>query len=234
MKWVYKKRLLIGLFFVCIILLLRYLGVGNYMTLDTIKSNRKLIQNMIEQNYWMFVFSFLGVYILGVAMFLPIAILLNLAGGFFFGTVHGALLSNVAATIGSIISFLLIRYFFGKGLHARYKERLRAFNKELRQYGYSYLLSIHFFFIIPLFVPNILAGLANIPLWTFIWTTAFGLIPGMFVFSFTGRQLMTMQSLKDLFSLNLILIVLGLFLLSLAPFIPRWFKMAKRRITKIK
>jgi len=232
MKWLRKKRVWIGLFFLVVLLLLRYVGFGKYITLETIQLNRCALQKMVIQNYWAFVCSFLTVYVIALTFLLPLSLLLTLSGGFFFGAKHGMIISLIGATIGSTVSFLLIRYFFGQALHDRYKDRLKAFNRELKRYGSSYLLSIHFFFIIPFSIPNVLAGLANIPLWTFFWTTFVGLIPGMFIFSSMGQKLMTMQSLKELVSFNLMMLVVLLFILSLAPMIPRWIKMFKKSISK--
>lgn len=228
MKREHKKRLIIGLILIGIIAFLYYLDVGHYITLESVKANRQWLQDIIANNYWRFVAGYFGVYIAAAAFSLPVAAVFSLAGGFFFGTVRGALFSTMCATVGSTISFLLIRYSFGKVLQDRYKEQLRAFNKEIKQYGYSYLLGLHFFIVLPLFLSNVLAGLANIPLWTFMWTTSVGLIPGTFVFAFAGQQLMTIESTREIFSLNIILAILFLLLLSLIPFFVRWLRSFKK------
>jgi len=228
MKGSHKKRIIIGLLIVCIILVLRYLNIGKYISLESIKSNRKWLQNLIDKNFWLFVVGYVGTYAAAITLSLPVFVMMSIAGGFFFGVVRGALLANLGATLGSTVSFLLIRHLFGKVLHEKYKDRLRAFNREFKKYGYSYLLSLHFFLIVPLFVPNVLGGLANVSLWTFVWTTFVGMIPGTFIFAFAGKQLMTIQSLREVFSPQLILVAVFFLFLSLVPFFARWFKSWKR------
>ena len=233
MTWGHKKRLFIGLLLIAVIVFLRYLDVGHYITLESIRSNRRWLQYFIAHNYWTFIAGYFGIYIAAATFSLPVAAVFSLVGGFFFGTVRGAIFSNICATIGSTMSFLLIRHSFGKLLQDRYKERLKAFNREIKHHGYSYLLGLHFFIVLPLFLANVLAGLAHVSLWTFVWTTSVGLIPGTFVFAFAGQQLMTIESTREIFSLNIILAISFLLFLSLIPFFVRWFKSFKKSRTRV-
>ena len=230
MNRTYKKRLIIGGILIGILALVHYFNVGRYITLEAIKENRALLQQMIERNYVLFVAGYLGIYVLTTMFSLPVSAVLSIAGGFFFGTFFGALYSTIGATIGSTISFLLIRHLFGKVLQDRYKNRLRTFNKEFKRHGYSYLLMIHFIVVIPLVVANVLAGLANVTLWTFVWTTAVGMIPGTLVYAFAGQQLMSIEKFRDIFSHNMIFALIFIFLLGFIPFIIRYFKKDKRKI----
>ena len=215
----HKKRLFFGLAFVLLIVLLRYFDVGRYITIASIKEDRRWLQGLVEQNYWHFLLSFLGIYIGATALSLPLSVPLSLAAGFFFGTFWGAIYANIGATIGSTISFLLIRHLFGKVFQERYKERLVAFNREFKRNGYSYLLMLHVVMVIPLFVPNILAGLAHVSLFTFVWTTAVGMIPGTFTFAFTGKQLMSINSIHEVFSVKMLIPIVLMLLLALSPLI---------------
>jgi len=233
MKRAYKKRLIIGAILIGMLALLRYFNVAGYITLASIKANRTLLQQMIVRNYFLFVAGYLGVYVVTTALSLPVSAVLSIAGGFFFGTLFGALYAVIGATIGSTISFLLIRHLFGRILQDRYKKRLSAFNKEFHRYGYSYLLMIHFIVVIPLVVANVLAGLANITLWTFFWTTAVGMVPGTLVYAFAGQQFMSIETFRDVFSSTMILALTFIFLLGFIPFIVRYFRKGKRKIAMI-
>ncbi|MCK5632297.1 TVP38/TMEM64 family protein [bacterium] len=227
MKRAYKKRIIIGAILIFLILIIRYSGIGSYITLKSIKDNRKWLQAIIDKNYWTFVVGYLGAFIATTAVSLPVTMVMTLVGGFFFGTFRGAILANLGATIGSTVSFLLIRNFFGTVLHDRYKIQLKSFNKEFKKYGYNYLLGVHFFMVIPLFVSNILGGLANISLWTHIWTTSIGLIPGTFLFALAGKKLMTIESITEVFSAQFFIALFVLFIISLLPIFIRWSKKAR-------
>jgi len=224
MKPAHKKRLIIGFAFIGIIILLRFAGVGKYISFKSIQENKASLQAMIDQNYWSFVAGFIGLYILLTIFSLPFSVILNVVGGSFFGTLYGALFSIIGATTGATISFLLIRDLFGKVFQERYKERLIAFNREFKKYGYNYLLLLHVVMVVPLFVPNILAGLAHVSLWTFIWTTAVGIIPGALTFSFAGQQLMEIDSMHEIFSAPVFFAALLLLLLAMLPLFIRWYR----------
>jgi len=224
MKPAHKKKLIIGLIFVGVIILLRFAGIGKYISFKSIQENKPALQAMIDQNYWSFVAGFLGLYILLTLFSLPFSVILNVIGGFFFGTLLGALYSIIGATTGATISFLLIRDLFGKLFQERYKERLVAFNREFKKYGYNYLLLLHVVMVVPLFVPNILAGLAHVSLWTFIWTTAVGIIPGALTFAFAGDQLMEIDSIHEIFSPQVLLAALLLLLFGMLPLFIRWYR----------
>lgn len=224
MKNGYKKHIIIAAVCLAVVILLRYSGVGRYLTLASLKENRVWLHALVEKNYWSFLAAYLSIDIVLTLLPIPVTALFSLAGGLFFGTLLGALYSNFAAAVGSTLFFLFIRYVFGTKLQARYREQLKDFNNEIAQYGYSYLLSTHFFMVIPLFVVNILAGLTTIPLWTFIWTTVVGLIPGTFVFALAGQKLMEIESATDVFSASVIAGLFFLLVLALLPVLMRFYK----------
>ena len=227
MKKLSKTRLLLLFILIFAVFEFYYFGFNRYLSIEIIKANSLLLQQAIKNNYSMAVFLFMAVYILLTSITLPFAVLLTVVSGFLFGTFWGAIYSNIAATIGSSIAFLQIRYIFSGWLHKRFGHRLKTFRKEFKDHGYSYLLSIHFSSVVPLFVINVLAALANVSFWTFFWTTSIGTLPGFFVYAFAGKQFKTISSMKDLFSWKIILAFALLAMLAMLPVILR--KMLKRK-----
>jgi uncharacterized membrane protein YdjX (TVP38/TMEM64 family) len=143
---------------------------------------------------------FILVYIVAAAFNVPGATVLTLTAGFLYGTIRGALYVNVAATTGATGAFLFARYVVGQGLQARYAEKLATFNTELDRNGAAYLLFVRLIPAFPFFLINLAAGLTRLRLWTFVWTTAIGILPGSLVFAYAGRQLRTIQSVGDVLS----------------------------------
>jgi len=220
-KGLSKTRLMLLFLLVLAIVAFYYFGLSKYLTIENIKTNRLLLQQAIEKNYIVAVLGFIAIYIALAAITLPFAVLLTVVSGFLFGTFWGAIYSNIAATIGSALAFLQIRYIFGGWLHKRFGHRLKTFRKEFKKYGSSYLLSIHFSSVVPLFVINILAALANVSFWTFVWTTSLGTLPGFFVYAFAGKQFTRISSIKDIFSWKIILAFALLAILAMIPVILR-------------
>jgi uncharacterized membrane protein YdjX (TVP38/TMEM64 family) len=123
----------------------------------------------------------------------------------------------VGATIGAFLIFLAARYLMRDALMARYGDQLAKLNAELQRNGASYLLTLRFIPIFPFFLINLLAGLTPVSAFTYLWTTAIGIIPGSFVYALLGSSGATMDASKGAFSPQLIA---GLVLLGIVSLIP--------------
>ena len=102
-----SKRLIIGLLFIGTLIAIRLSGIGEYFTLEQIKLQRDMLIRLVETQYAWSVFVYISFFTLGVAFFLPVAMVLTLASGFLFGFPCGILYANIGGTLGSIISFLM-------------------------------------------------------------------------------------------------------------------------------
>ena len=223
------KRLAVLAGFIGIILLVRYLNIVQYINLATIRHNLDKLELFVAGHFSVAILGFIGLYIFFMTFSIPVSALMTLTGGFLFGTVVGALASNIGATLGSVVSFLIVRYALGAAMRERHSRRLEAFNREFDRHGYLYLLTIRLVVLFPPAVGNVLAGLANVSLVTFLWTSSLGMLPGSFVFAFTGQQLRTISSVRDIFSGN---VLLAAALLALLSFIPMIFRVARSRSKK--
>jgi len=212
-----SKRLILGFLFIGALIAIRLSGIGEYITFEQLKLQRDMLVGLVETQYAWSVFAYISFFTLGVAFFLPVAMVLTLASGFLFGFPWGILYANIGGTLGSIISFLMVRYLFGESLQVRYAARLAGFNQAMHEQGSLYLLFIHFIFVIPFFMINTLAGLTRVSLWTFIWTTSLGILPGQFVYTFTGQQLSDINSIQDIFSGGVLVALCLLAFLGMVP-----------------
>lgn len=220
MQPIYRK-ILIFLFIIVVIFLLKFFGIMEYISLDYIQSNRAQFEKFVKNRSILSAFLYIGVYTVAVAFLFPSASLLTLLGGFLFGALHGTLYTVIGATIGATIAFIFVRYIFGNQLQKIYAVQLDRFNKMLKRDGISYLLFMRLIAVIPFFVANICAGLTNVSLISFMWTTLIGIIPGSLIYSFAGEQLQSIASVHDMFTWKIFLVFLLLGLLALTPIIIR-------------
>jgi uncharacterized membrane protein YdjX (TVP38/TMEM64 family) len=79
------------------------------------------------------------------------------------------------------------------------------------------LLTLRLIPLFPFFLVNMLSGLTRVPIGTYVAATALGIIPGSFVFAYAGRQLGTINSLKEIVSPNVLFAFTLLGLLALVP-----------------
>jgi uncharacterized membrane protein YdjX (TVP38/TMEM64 family) len=180
--------------------LAHYHGVTDYMNLATLKENKEFLHNFVAEHYFLSIGYYIITYALVGAFSFPFASLITLTGGFLFGTLLGTIYTNIGATIGASLAFLIYRYLFGTWVREHYSHRLIVFNREIEESGAWYLVVIRLIAIIPFFMANALASVAPISLKTFIWTTSIGIIPASLVYSFAGEQLDTINSMRDIFS----------------------------------
>ena len=189
----------------------------SYFSLATVKQYKDLFyqQTLLYPLKARCIYSL--VYFILASTFLPVAAILNLLAGFLFGTVEGVVLVTVITGAAALINLLIVRYIFRMMLEAMFKKTFEKFNIAFEEHGVSYLLFIRFSGLFPFPIANTLLGLTNISLTTYLWTTTIGMIPGSIFLVYMGRQLGSINSIKDLLNWNILALFLGTGLLSLLP-----------------
>lgn len=223
----YWRQIFFLVFLAATVALLVWLKSTDFLTFENLKQHRETLKNYVDDHYILTALGFIFVY-LSTAFFIPGAIVLTLAAGFLFGTVPGAIYVNAGATAGATIAFLLSRYFIGGWIQRKYEKQMSAFNKEISRHGHNYLLTLRIIPILPFFVINYLAGLTEISLKKFIWTTSLGMLPGSLIYSFAGQQLATIDSVQGILSTKLVLSFVLLAVLALSPVIMHYIRKIKR------
>lgn len=212
------------LLFIGAIVLLRLSGVGDVLTLESLQQRRDELAAAVRERYALSLALYILAYIAVVALSIPGATVMTLAGGLVFGTLVTVLAVNAAATAGAVLAFLSARYLLGESLQERYREQLARFNTEIERNGPRYLLTLRLIPVFPFFLVNFLSGLTRVPFATFVWTTSLGIIPGSAVYAFAGGQLETVHSIGDVLSTRALLAFGSLALFTLAPAIISKFR----------
>jgi uncharacterized membrane protein YdjX (TVP38/TMEM64 family) len=213
----HARNILLLLLFIGVIAALRMSGAGELLTLENLRRNRDALLTFVRDNHALSIVLYILLYIVAIAVNLPGGAVLTMAGGFLFGTLPAVLYVNVGATTGAVLAFLSARYLLGASLQETYRDRLVAFNSEMTRNGARYLLTLRLIPVFPFFVVNFLAGLTRVPLATFSWTTALGIVPGTVVFAYAGHQLEHVSSIGDVLSGKVLTAFLLLALFTLAP-----------------
>jgi len=225
-----KKALVMCIIAAVIVGVAWYFGLHQYFSLTALRENRIYLEESVQRNYLQSVIIFIVVCVAVISLGMPGVPPLTMIGGFLFGVVPSALYVCVGATIGTTISFLFIRYVLGNVIKGKYAQKLERFNEKIASYGAaSYLLTLQLMGVIPYFVINILAALANVSTLTFVWTTFVGSLPILFIYAFAGRQLYMVESVKDIFSPSIIALLALLVLVSMMPL----FLKFSRRVTDL-
>ncbi|MFG6561715.1 TVP38/TMEM64 family protein [Sulfitobacter sp. 1A15299] len=198
----------------------------DYLSFDALRDNREALIAFRDSNYLLTALVFVAAYVVIVAFSLPGATVATLTGGFLFGLFPGALYNVSAATLGAVVIFLAAQW----GLGARLKERMDASEGMVRKIKagiddnqWSMLFFIRLVPVVPFFVANLLPAFLGVPLFRFVISTFFGIMPGALVFTSVGAGLGAVfargetPDLGIIFAPHILLPILGLCVLSLLP-----------------
>ncbi len=189
------------------------LGLGEYLTLDYLKSAHGSAVDYTRANPLTATAAFFGGYVAVTALSLPGAAVMTVAAGAVFGLLWGLVMVSFASTFGAAAAMLISRSLLRDWVQGRFAEQLKAVNEGFDRDGAFYLFSIRMVPLFPFFIVNLVMGLTRISLWQFYWVSQLGMLAGTFVFVFAGTQLATIEALGDILSPGLIaaLSLLGLF-----------------------
>lgn len=200
-----------------------YFDIGAFLSLDGLKSNRDHLLAFTEANYSSAVAIFVIGYCAVVGLSLPGGAIMTLAGGFLFGSVLGTLYVNVGATVGATLAFLVARYLLRDWVEQKFGSRLGPIQEGFAKDAFSYLMTLRLIPLFPFFLVNMVSGLTRVSVGTYMAATSLGIIPGSFVFAYAGRQLGTINSLKEIASPNVLMAFTLLGLLALVPILYKRF-----------
>ncbi len=200
-----------------------YFDLGHYLTLEALKANRDRLLAFTDANFAAAVGIFIATYCVVTGLSLPGAAILTLAGGFLFGSVLGTVFVNIGATTGATLAFLAARYLLRDWVEQKFGDRLGPIQEGFSKNAFSYLMTLRLIPLFPFFLVNMVSGLTRVSVATYVAATAIGIIPGSFVYAYAGRQLGTINSLKEIASPHVLLAFTLLGLLALAPILYRKF-----------
>lgn len=206
------KTIAILLIFIIVFAFSKQSKLNELLTFENLYANKMRLKYYVENHYIQSVLVYIASYVSIISLALPGAAVMTFSGGVLFGILPAMLYVNIAATLGASLSFIITRKFFGAFVQQKFGARLEKFNRDIERYGKNYLLTMRLIPIFPFFFINVAAGLTNIPLSTFIWTTSLGTIPGTFAYVFAGHNITNIEHSSQILSPNVVaaLVIFGI------------------------
>ena len=205
-------------------------GLGEYFSFDALRDHRQTLIAWSADNKNLAMGIFVVLYGIVVALSLPGAVWMTLAGGFLFGHIGGTGCAVIGATLGATGVFLIARYALADFFHAKAGPAVRKMEVGFRENALSYLLFLRLVPVFPFWLVNLVPAVLGIPLRTFVIGTFVGIIPGTFVFNSVGNGLGSlfdageMPDLGIIFEPEILLPIIGLSVLSLVPIAYKKFR----------
>ncbi len=163
-----------------------------------------------------------ALYAIWVALSIPEAALVTVAGGLLFGTILGGTMAVLGATAGAVLLFLVARSAFGETVRRRAGAFLDRLRPKLHRDGFSYLLALRLV-PAPFWLVNLAAALSGMRLLPYTAATLIGIIPATFVLAWIGAGVAGVLAdgrapdLGILFSVHVLGPLLALAALALLP-----------------
>jgi uncharacterized membrane protein YdjX (TVP38/TMEM64 family) len=197
--------------------------IDRFASFQHLKAHHQRLAALVAAHYVQAILGYFVLYVLFVALSLPGAIWLTVAGGFLFGIAVGAILAVLAATTGASLLFLATKTSLGAYLHEHAGPWLGKVERGFADNQWSYLLMMRLFPVIPFFIANLVPAFLGVRLPIFIATTLIGIIPATIIFTTIGAGLGSVLERSTDLSLHSLLTpqvegaLIGLALLAAVP-----------------
>ena len=116
---------------ILLILAFFFFDLGQYLTLDYLKSQQQVFNDYYQQNRLLTLGIYFIIYVVVTALSLPGAAVMTLAGGALFGFWYALLLVSFASSIGATLSFLVSRILLRDWVQGRFGRQLIFATRQL-------------------------------------------------------------------------------------------------------
>ena len=183
------KKLWIALALVALLLALRFSGLGEWLSFETLARHRVTLSGWVSGHPLLSAGAFVAIYTVVAALALPGAVWLTLGGGFLFGAALGTALTVAGATMGATLLFLFAQRVFGADALQKLGPKAEGLARGIQANAWSYLLVLRLVPLFPFFLVNLVPAFCGVRPAVFIMTTGLGIIPGTAVFALSGAGL---------------------------------------------
>ena len=203
-KGMVKKVIIISVI-LALVLLFKFFGLGDYLTLDFLKQKQDTLLTMYEARPLFILSLYCITYIVVTAISLPGAAVMTLAGGGLFVLMTGTVAVSFSSTIGATLACIVARYLLRDWVQKKFGDKLVKINQGMAKEGGFYLFSLRLVPLFPFFVINLVMGLTSIRLVTYYWVSQLGMLPATIVYVNAGKELAKIDSLAGILSPSLII-----------------------------
>lgn len=172
-----------------------FTGVYEYVSFDELRARHADLKAFVDANFLLGLLIYLAIFLAATFVAVPGAMVLQLISGFLFGPWIGGLATAISATIGSLGYYYAARSALGDSLRKRAlaDPRSRKWREGLEKDAFWYLLGLRVPPVMLFVVISGLAGLAAVPVRSYMLATFLGVLPSATVYAFIG------SGLKDIF-----------------------------------
>ena len=197
--------------------------------IDLITQYHTELLDFIENKFFSSLILFTIIYVISIAISLPIGSFLTFIGGYIFGAYYGFFSVIIGATVGALILFMIIKVGILRTIGSIHQksELINKIKFGIDKNIWSYLFFIRFFPIFPFWFVNIAPAILGVRLLPYTVTTFFGIMPGSLSIILIGSGVEDIVNKKGDFIWNFSdqkFLLFGLLILSLISTLPIFLK----------
>lgn len=170
--------------------------------------------------------AYVAVYVILASLPLPFAAVLTIMAGPIFGPLLGTALVSFGAAMAAVLTFLWARYVASISARDGYGSH-RLLDSWKTSKHPAFLILLRLFPGFPFFFLNAALGLTSVRLWTYIWTSAVGMLPGTLLYVYGGAGIASILASKEI-AASLVGLAITLFAVSIAVAAGAWARMRRR------
>lgn len=197
----------IGLMVTAVIIALSLFLSKDQLTLENAQAALSDLTMLYNQNPILFIGAYTLIYAVLVLFYLPGPFFLNLIAGAVLGVYLGVAVAVISVTVGSLMAFLASRYLLYDWVKKQFPRQAKSVNRAVQKSGATYVLMLRLAPALPVGLTNLLAGITAVKLRVFVVTTLIGVVPWIAFYVVTGQQLASLQSLDNLISTNMLVMI---------------------------
>lgn len=165
-------------------------GLATDISLDNIQAHEIRLRAEVAATPLLALAVFTVLYAVATAAFVPVGLVLMLAGGFLFGPLVGTVATVVGSTAGAVMAYLAARFAAGDLIRNRLVTGpLRKLVEGFERAPFRYLLTLRLVPLSPFGLVNVAAGCARAPFRAYLAATALGAVPYSLIYSYLGDGL---------------------------------------------
>ena len=197
--------------------------------IDLITQYHTELLDFIENKFFSSLILFTIIYVVSIAISLPIGSFLTFIGGYIFGAYYGFFSVIIGATVGALILFMIIKVGILRTIGSIHQksELINKIKFGIDKNIWSYLFFIRFFPIFPFWFVNIAPAILGVRFLPYSVTTFFGIMPGSLSIILIGSGVEDIVNKKVDFTWSFSdhkFFFIGLLILSLISILPIFLK----------
>jgi uncharacterized membrane protein YdjX (TVP38/TMEM64 family) len=167
------------------------------------------VRNLIQSRGQTGLLLFIAVAALVIGLGVPRLWVSALAGGL-FGASMGTVVGQLASTLGAIITFYIARFILRSVLVRRMPPRMRVWYDRINRRGFFWLFYIRLFPFANATVTNLIGGVSQVSLGTFLIATFLGYLPETIIFAIFGSSAAKKDSVQFAIAFGALVVFLAI------------------------